>query len=95
LEVNSQQDKANLITDSINRIKTIFEEANIDMDFLYNLIYFIMQISHSPIMTTIDIDMLRDRFESRYIKTETNKILRNAKLDQKAYFSEFKFVIMF
>jgi len=95
LEVNSQNEKGSLINDSINRVKTIFEESNIDTEFFYNIIFLLIQLSHSPLMTTIDLDMLRERFESRYIKTETNKIMRNTKVDHKAYYADIKFVLLY
>ena len=62
------------------------------MEFFNNLIYFVIELAHSPLMTTIDIDLLRDKFESRYIRTETNKILRNTAIDNKELLAEMKFV---
>lgn len=81
LEINLQFDKAKLLSDLFKRLKTIFHNKPHLTDFLYNVIYIILQLAHSPLQTTLDLEMLRERFEERYVRIESNKIVRNMKYE--------------
>ena len=77
-EINSQIEKAKLIKDLIKRLNTIFTKNNIDKNTLYYLLLIIIQLAHSPLQNNIDIDMLRERFEERYIRIQSD-IIKNSK----------------
>ena len=81
LEINSQFEKAKLIRDLVCRLHTIFESRRINTETLYNILYIIIQLAQSPLITTIDVDVLREKFEERYMRVEANKIIKNKKFN--------------
>lgn len=87
LEINLQFDKAKLIMDLVTRVKTLLEAKRINTDVIFNTLYIIMSLAHSPSQTNIDIEMMRERFEERYIKIESGKIIKNIKFELKDFIS--------
>jgi hypothetical protein len=90
-EINSQHEKSKLIQDLIIRLLTIFKFKNVDINILYNSILIVIQMAHSPLQTNLDIEMMRERFEERYIHLESDKIVKNIKhfeytYDSRKYF---------
>lgn len=81
--INGQDDKAKLIQALFNRLITIFTNKAIDTEILYNILHIILTLTYSPLNNFIDIELLKERFEERYYKTETNKIMRNINYDLK------------
>lgn len=81
--INSQNDKANLIKDYISRLENIFRDKNADIEYLYRFVFIIMELSRTPLMNVVNVDLLREKFEERYIKIDEFKILKNKKYDMK------------
>lgn len=79
LDINSQFDKSKLLNDYINRLKTIFENKSpIKKENLFSYIYLILQLSHSPLNTVVNLDMMREKFENRYIKNKYDQYIKSA-----------------
>jgi len=81
--INSQLEKANLIKDYIIRLETIFNTKNANMNYLYRFILIIIELARSPLMTSVNIDYLREKFEERHIRIDANRILKNKYFDLK------------
>jgi len=81
--INSQSEKANLIRDYIIRLETIFNDKNANFNYLYKFILIVIKSARSPLMTTVNIDLLKEKFEERHIRIDAKKILRNRNFDMK------------
>ena len=80
LDINSQLDKSKLLTDYVNRLKTIYEHKSpVIKDNLYSYINLVLQLAHSPLSTVVNLDMMRENFENRYMKNKYEQYVKNNK----------------
>ena len=80
LDINSQVDKSKLLTDYVNRLKTIYEHKSpVIKDNLYSYINLVLQLAHSPLSTVVNLDMMRENFENRYMKNKYEQYVKNNK----------------
>jgi hypothetical protein len=84
-EINLQFEKANLVQDLIKRLRTVFSSKKVDLELLYYILYIIVELAHSPLQTNINIEMLREHFEERYIRVESDKIVKNMNIEGQPY----------
>ena len=81
--INSQFEKSKIISDYILRLETIFNSKSANIDYLYKFILIIIQLARSPLMNVVDVDLLKERFEERYIRLDEKRIIKNKKFELK------------
>ena len=68
IELNNQTEKSKLLQNYLNRLQTIYENKNpIQKDNLYSYINMIIKLAHSPLKTRVNLDLLKEQFENRYL----------------------------
>ena len=79
LEINSQYEKSKLLLNYIDRLKNIYENKNQEQkDNLYSFLNLIINLSHSPLNTIVNLEVFKENFENRYIQNKyKNKIIQN------------------
>ena len=83
LEINSQYEKSKLLLNYIDRLKNIYENKNQDQkDNLYSFLNLIINLSHSPLNTIVNLEIFKENFENRYIQNKyKNKLIQNENED--------------
>ena len=68
LELNNQTEKTKLLQNYLNRLQTIYDNKSpINKDNLFSYINMIIKLAHSPLKTRVNLDLLKEQFESRYL----------------------------
>ena len=71
LEINCQMDKSNLLYAYLNRLKYLYEKKSPEeKDNLYSSIYLILELAHSPLNSIVNLDMMKEKFETRCLKNK-------------------------
>jgi hypothetical protein len=71
LEINCQMDKSKLLSSYFERLKFLNEKNSIEKkENLYSIVYLILELAHSPLKSIVNLDMMKEKFETRCLKNK-------------------------
>ena len=71
LEINCQMDKSKLLSSYFERLKFLNEKNSIEKkENLYSIVYIILELAHSPLKSIVNLDMMKEKFETRCLKNK-------------------------
>ena len=78
LIINSQLEKSQLLYNYVNRLKTIYESKPVIIkENLFSFIHLVLSLAHNPLKTVVNIDIMKEEFETRYIMNKIGMYIKN------------------
>ena len=78
LIINSQLEKSQLLYNYVNRLKTIYESKPVIVkENLFSFIHLVLSLAHNPLKTVVNIDIMKENFETRYIMNKIGMFIKN------------------
>ena len=77
LIINSQLEKSQLLYNYVNRLKTIYESKPVIIkENLFSFIHLVLSLAHNPLKTVVNIDIMKEEFETRYIMNKIGMYIK-------------------
>lgn len=78
LIINSQLEKSQLLYNYVNRLKAIYESKPVIIkENLFSFIHLVLSLAHNPLKTVVNIDIMKEEFETRYIMNKIGMYIKN------------------